>query len=80
MRIFEKLLSFVIISILLLYNINNAVYASPNITTQTPVKVAVFLNNFNDPFISNPGLFMNSNSVVIIVKTYIEFEFIEFLY
>jgi methyl-galactoside transport system substrate-binding protein len=53
MKILKKLLSFIIISILLLQSIKNPVYASPNISTQTPVKVGVFLNNFNDPFISD---------------------------
>ena len=53
MKILKKLLSLIIISILLLHSIKNPVYASPNITTQNPVKVGVFLNNFNDPFISD---------------------------
>ena len=53
MKILKKLLSFLIISILLLHSIKNPVYSSPNITTQTPIKIGVFLNNFNDPFISD---------------------------
>jgi len=53
MKILKKLLSLIIISILLLHIIKNPVYASPNITTQNPVKIGVFLNNFNDPFISD---------------------------
>jgi len=52
MKILKKLLSFIIIFILLLHSIKNPAYASPNITTQNPIKVGVFLNNFNDPFIS----------------------------
>lgn len=53
MKILKKLLSLIIISILLLHSIKSPVYSSPNITTQNPVKVGVFLNNFNDPFISD---------------------------
>ena len=53
MKILKKLLSLIIISILLVHSIKTAVYASPNISTQNPVKVGVFLNNFNDPFISD---------------------------
>jgi methyl-galactoside transport system substrate-binding protein len=53
MNILKKLLSLIIISILLLHSIKTPVYAIPNITTQNPVKVGVFLNNLNDPFISN---------------------------
>ena len=53
MKILKKILSIAFISILLLHSIKNTTYASPNITTQNPIKVAVFLNDFNDQFISN---------------------------
>ena len=52
MKILKKILSLIIISILLLHSIKNTAYASPN-TTQNPIKVAVFLNDINDSFISN---------------------------
>jgi len=53
MKILKKILSFAIISILLLHSIKITAYASPNISPETPIKVAVFLNDFNDQFISN---------------------------
>lgn len=55
MNILKKLLSFIIISILLLHTIERTAYsyANANINGQSSVKVAVFLNDFNDPFISN---------------------------
>ena len=53
MRILKKILSLTIISILLLCSIKNTADASPNINPENPIKVAVFLNSFNDQFISN---------------------------
>lgn len=52
MNILKKIVSLTIIFILLLHSIKNTAYASSS-TTQNPVKVAIFLNDFNDPFISN---------------------------
>jgi methyl-galactoside transport system substrate-binding protein len=52
MNILKKIVSLTIIFILLLHSIKNTTYASSS-TTQNAVKVAIFLNNFNDPFISN---------------------------
>jgi methyl-galactoside transport system substrate-binding protein len=53
MKILKKILSLTIISILLLHSIKITAYASPDISPQNPIKVAVFLNDFNDQFISN---------------------------
>lgn len=53
MKKFKKLLSLIIVYILLFYSLNNNVYASPNITTENPVKVGVFISNLNDPFLSS---------------------------
>ncbi len=53
MKLLKKTLSFFIISILLFHCIKFPAYASPNTTAQSPVRVAVFLNSFNDPFISD---------------------------
>jgi methyl-galactoside transport system substrate-binding protein len=53
MKILKKTLSFVFICILLLHSIDITAYAGPDISTQTPVNVAVFLDDFNDQFISN---------------------------
>lgn len=53
MKLLKKMLSFFIISILLFHSIKFPAYASPNTTAQSPVRVAVFLNSFNDPFISD---------------------------
>ena len=47
MKILKKILSLTIISILLLHSIKNTAYASSDTPTQKPVKVAVFLNDFN---------------------------------
>ncbi|EKQ54448.1 MULTISPECIES: galactose ABC transporter substrate-binding protein [unclassified Clostridium] len=51
MNILKKVIYITIIFILL-HSTKGTAYASLNIV-QNPVKVAVFLNNFNDPFISN---------------------------
>ncbi|WP_026888706.1 galactose ABC transporter substrate-binding protein [Clostridium beijerinckii] len=53
MRFFKNALSFMIISILLLRSIETSVYATPNTNSQDQVKIAVFLSNFNSPFISS---------------------------
>ena len=53
MKKLKKILSLVFISVLLLHSIKNTAYASPDISPQNPLKVAVFLNDFNDQFISN---------------------------
>lgn len=53
MKLLKKILSLVIISILLLYSIKNVAYAETNTSPKNPIKVAVFLNNFSDKFISN---------------------------
>lgn len=51
MNILKKVISITIIFVLL-HSIKSTSYTSLN-TVQNPVKVAVFLNNLNDPFISN---------------------------
>jgi methyl-galactoside transport system substrate-binding protein len=53
MSVLKKIISITIISIVILHNVQINVFASPNATTETPVNIAVFLNNFNDLFISN---------------------------
>lgn len=53
MKLFKNALSLIIISILLLHNIEISVYASPNVNSQNQIKIAVFLSNFSSPFISN---------------------------
>ncbi len=53
MKILKKILSLTFISIFLLYIISQTTYASPDISSQTPLKVGVFLNSFSDLFISN---------------------------
>lgn len=53
MKILKKILSLTIISILLLHSIKITADASPDISPNNPIKVAVFLNAFKDQFISN---------------------------
>jgi methyl-galactoside transport system substrate-binding protein len=53
MKILKKTLSLTIISLLLLHSIKITADASPDISPKNPIKVAVFLNDFNDQFISN---------------------------
>lgn len=53
MKILKKILSLTIISILLLHSTKITADASPDIGADNPIKVAVFLNAFNDQFISN---------------------------
>jgi methyl-galactoside transport system substrate-binding protein len=53
MKILKKILSLTIISILLLHSTKITADASPDIIPKNPIKVAVFLNTFNDQFISN---------------------------
>lgn len=52
MKIIKKIVSIAFISVLLLQIVKSTAYASPSITSQNPVKIAVFLNDFNDQFIS----------------------------
>lgn len=51
MNILKKILSLAIISILLFHSTQSSIALSA-VTPKTPVKIAVFLNNFNDQFIS----------------------------
>ena len=53
MKIIKKIVSIAFISVLLLQIVKSTTYASPSITSRNLVKVAVFLNDFNDQFISN---------------------------
>jgi methyl-galactoside transport system substrate-binding protein len=52
MKILKRVLSFMVISILLLHSINNIAYASPETPTREPIKAAVFLSNMNNLLIS----------------------------
>ena len=53
MKIFKKILSFIIVSILLSHSIENTAYASPNIPIQKPIKVGVFLADLSNVFNSD---------------------------
>lgn len=53
MKIFKKILLLTSILIFLLQSFKNTVSASQYTNSQNPIKVAVFLNDFNDKFISN---------------------------
>jgi len=53
MKLLKKVLSFIIITILLLHSIKNTSYASLNGASQNPVKVAVFLFSFDDLYLSH---------------------------
>jgi methyl-galactoside transport system substrate-binding protein len=53
MKILKKVLSFIVISILLLHSIENTAYANPDISMKKPIKVGVFLNDFSNIFISD---------------------------
>jgi len=53
MKILKKLLSFIIISILLLHSIKNIAYAIPDAPTQKPIKVGVFLVDLSNVFNSD---------------------------
>lgn len=53
MKIFIKMLLFIIVSILLLHNIENTAYSSPNIFTRKPIKVGVFLVDLTNAFNSD---------------------------
>lgn len=54
MKISKNIFFIPIISILLFFFITNSiVYATPEPNTQSPIKAAVFLNDFNDQFIDN---------------------------
>nr|WP_312291833.1 substrate-binding domain-containing protein [Clostridium chromiireducens] len=54
MKIFKIILSFIIVSILLLHVIENTAYAGIKITTQKPINVGVFLVDLSNAF--NSGL------------------------
>lgn len=53
MKIFKKVLSFVLVSILFLYNIKDIAYASTDIPNKNLIKVGVFLNDFSNIFMSD---------------------------
>ncbi len=53
MKILKKVLSFVLISILFLYNIKDIAYARTDIPAENSVKVGVFLNDFSNIFMSD---------------------------
>ena len=53
LNIFKKILSLIIISILLFHSTQNTPYAISDISPKNPLKIVVFLTNFNDQFISN---------------------------
>ena len=53
MKILKKILSFIIVSILLLHSIENIAYASPNIPTKKPIKVGIFLVDLSNAFNSD---------------------------
>jgi hypothetical protein len=52
MKILKGVLSFIMISILLLHSIKNIAYASLGTPSQKPVRAAVFLNDLSYLFIS----------------------------
>lgn len=52
MNVIKKLISTIIVIILLLNIIPSNVYAQQNPTNQTKLKVAVFINNFDDLFLN----------------------------
>lgn len=52
MKKINKILSITFIYILLLHSFKNITYAVQNVNSQAPIKAAVFLNDFNDQFIS----------------------------
>jgi len=53
MKILRKMLSFIIVSILLLHSVENTAYASPNTPVQKPIKVGVFLVDLSNVFNSD---------------------------
>jgi methyl-galactoside transport system substrate-binding protein len=72
------MLSLIIVSILSMYCVKNNVCASSNITVKTPINVAVFLNDFNDQFISSVQKnfediqIENENKILNLVSTNID--------
>jgi len=56
MNIFKKIVSLIMITIImtvtLINNTQISVYATPNISSNKPVKVGVFISTFNDPYLS----------------------------
>ncbi|MZK53218.1 substrate-binding domain-containing protein [Clostridium beijerinckii] len=65
MKILKKILSLTFISIFLSYIISQTTYASPDISSQTPLKVGVFLNSFSDLFISIEAIISNNDAMAI---------------
>jgi methyl-galactoside transport system substrate-binding protein len=53
MKILKKVLSFIVISILLLHNIENTAYANPDTPIKKPIKVGVFLVDLSNVFNSD---------------------------
>lgn len=53
MKILKQILSIIIISILILYSFKNITYASPGNSSETPIKVGVFLVDLNNAFNSD---------------------------
>jgi len=56
MKIFKKIISLIMITIImtvtLINSTQNSVYASPNTTPQKTIKAGVFLPTFDDPYLS----------------------------
>ena len=56
MKIFKRIISFIMITVIITATLINSsqssVYASPNTTSIEPIKVGVFISNFNDPYLS----------------------------
>lgn len=76
MKILRNIFFLPIISILLFFFITESiVYATPDPNTQTPIKAAVFLNDFNDQFIDNVK--KNLESIQMENKNKIKFTFFD---
>jgi len=56
MKIFKNIVSLIMITIImtvtLINNTQISVYATPNVSSNKPVKVGVFISTFNDPYLS----------------------------
>lgn len=76
MKISKNILFLPTISILLFFFITKSiVYATPDYNTQTPIKTAVFLNDFNDQFIDNVK--KNLEAIQMENKNKIQFTFFD---
>lgn len=64
-----------IYTLLFFFIANSIVYATPDPNTQTPIKAAVFLNDFNDKFINNVK--KNLEAIQIENKNKIQFTFFD---